>query len=142
MISSSSYFGANVLHPRTISPVIQYGIPIIIWNIFDTSASGTNICHPSIIENEDRKIFKNLCLGLYNDKQFGTCKCGRNLNGWCSSYIYETDIFNCVCHFVCWASFSGCSHFKLQYFDCCWPENGKALQDSVPPFSMHWLRPT
>jgi aspartokinase len=72
-----SYFGANVLHPRTISPVIQYGIPIIIWNIFDTSASGTNICHPSIIENEDRKIFKNLCLGLYNDKQFGTCKCGR-----------------------------------------------------------------
>jgi aspartokinase len=66
-----------VLHPRTISPVIQYGIPIIIWNIFDTSASGTNICHPSIIENEDRKIFKNLCLGLYNDKQFGTCKCGR-----------------------------------------------------------------
>ncbi|CAJ2668145.1 unnamed protein product [Trifolium pratense] len=59
-----SYFGANVLHPRTISPVIRYGIPIIIRNIFNTSASGTKICHPSIIENEDRKILTNYVKGF------------------------------------------------------------------------------
>ncbi|GAU31092.1 hypothetical protein TSUD_322290 [Trifolium subterraneum] len=59
-----SYFGANVLHPRTISPVIRYGIPIIIRNIFNTSVSGTKICHPSIIENEDRKILRNYVKGF------------------------------------------------------------------------------
>jgi aspartokinase/homoserine dehydrogenase 1 len=59
-----SYFGANVLHPRTISPVIRYGIPIIIRNVFNTSASGTKICHPSIIENEDRKILTNFVKGF------------------------------------------------------------------------------
>ncbi|XP_004502255.1 bifunctional aspartokinase/homoserine dehydrogenase 2, chloroplastic-like isoform X1 [Cicer arietinum] len=59
-----SYFGANVLHPRTIIPVIQYGIPIIIRNIFNTSASGTKICHPSLIENEDKKILKDYVKGF------------------------------------------------------------------------------
>ncbi|KAL8170616.1 hypothetical protein V2J09_022420 [Rumex salicifolius] len=39
-----SYFGANVLHPRTIIPVMQYDIPIIIRNIFNPSAPGTKIC--------------------------------------------------------------------------------------------------
>ncbi|KAK7331438.1 hypothetical protein VNO77_25663 [Canavalia gladiata] len=58
-----SYFGANVLHPRTIVPVIQYGIPIIIRNIFNLSASGTKICHPSIID-EDRQILTNYVKGF------------------------------------------------------------------------------
>ncbi|KAK6246627.1 Aspartate/glutamate/uridylate kinase - like 9 [Theobroma cacao] len=40
-----SYFGANVLHPRTIIPVMRYNIPIIIRNIFNLSAPGTMICH-------------------------------------------------------------------------------------------------
>ncbi|KAF8405826.1 hypothetical protein HHK36_007903 [Tetracentron sinense] len=48
-----SYFGANVLHPRTIIPVMRYGIPIVIRNIFNLSAPGTMICQPSDIENED-----------------------------------------------------------------------------------------
>ncbi|XP_015888525.3 bifunctional aspartokinase/homoserine dehydrogenase 1, chloroplastic [Ziziphus jujuba] len=39
-----SYFGANVLHPRTIIPVMRYDIPIIIRNIFNLSAPGTKIC--------------------------------------------------------------------------------------------------
>lgn len=39
-----SYFGANVLHPRTIIPVMQYGIPIVIRNVFNLSAPGTKIC--------------------------------------------------------------------------------------------------
>ncbi|KAI4355464.1 hypothetical protein L6164_004237 [Bauhinia variegata] len=50
-----SYFGANVLHPRTIIPVMQYGIPIIIRNIFNLSATGTKICDPSVNDDEDRQ---------------------------------------------------------------------------------------
>ncbi|CAM6110990.1 unnamed protein product [Calypogeia fissa] len=40
-----SYFGANVLHPRTTTPVMKYKIPIIIRNVFDLSAPGTKIWH-------------------------------------------------------------------------------------------------
>ncbi|KAH0878983.1 hypothetical protein HID58_066377 [Brassica napus] len=46
-----SYFGANVLHPRTIIPVMKYDIPIVIRNIFNLSAPGTMICRQ--IEDED-----------------------------------------------------------------------------------------
>ncbi|KAL9173563.1 hypothetical protein ABFS82_03G123400 [Erythranthe guttata] len=48
-----SYFGANVLHPRTIIPVMKYDIPIVIRNIFNLSAPGTKICRPDGSENED-----------------------------------------------------------------------------------------
>jgi len=60
---SQSYFGANVLQPRTIIPV-RYGIPIIIRNVFNLSSSGTKICHPSIIGDEDKQIFKNYVKGI------------------------------------------------------------------------------
>lgn len=48
-----SYFGANVLHPRTIIPVMRYDIPIVIRNIFNLSAPGTMICQPGVAEDED-----------------------------------------------------------------------------------------
>ncbi|KAE9601151.1 hypothetical protein Lal_00023987 [Lupinus albus] len=48
-----SYFGANVLHPRTIIPVMRYGIPIVIRNIFNLSAPGTKICDSTINDYED-----------------------------------------------------------------------------------------
>ncbi|KAL2497494.1 Bifunctional aspartokinase/homoserine dehydrogenase 1 [Abeliophyllum distichum] len=48
-----SYFGANVLHPRTIIPVMKYDIPIVIRNIFNLSAPGTMICRPVGCENEN-----------------------------------------------------------------------------------------
>ncbi|XP_051139168.1 bifunctional aspartokinase/homoserine dehydrogenase 1, chloroplastic-like [Andrographis paniculata] len=48
-----SYFGANVLHPRTIIPVMKYDIPIVIRNIFNLSAPGTTICRSTGFENED-----------------------------------------------------------------------------------------
>ncbi|CAI9757777.1 unnamed protein product [Fraxinus pennsylvanica] len=47
-----SYFGANVLHPRTIIPVMKYDIPIVIRNIFNLSAPGTMICRPAGSEDE------------------------------------------------------------------------------------------
>ncbi|KAH9623594.1 hypothetical protein KSS87_017318 [Heliosperma pusillum] len=42
-----SYFGANVLHPRTIIPVMQFDIPIVIRNVFNLAAPGTKICRAS-----------------------------------------------------------------------------------------------
>ncbi|KAK1295955.1 hypothetical protein QJS10_CPB15g00189 [Acorus calamus] len=48
-----SYFGANVLHPRTIIPVMKYNIPIIIRNIFNLSAPGTMICQLPTKEKGD-----------------------------------------------------------------------------------------
>ncbi|XP_020590374.1 bifunctional aspartokinase/homoserine dehydrogenase 1, chloroplastic-like [Phalaenopsis equestris] len=46
-----SYFGANVLHPRTIIPVMKYNIPIVIRNIFNLSSPGTMICQQPEKEN-------------------------------------------------------------------------------------------
>ncbi|CAL0306315.1 unnamed protein product [Lupinus luteus] len=59
-----SYFGANVLHPSTIIPVMQYGIPIVIRNIFNLSAPGTKICDSSINDDEDKKNLKNHVKGF------------------------------------------------------------------------------
>lgn len=38
-----SYFGANVLHPRTTLPAMRYSIPISIRNFFNLAAPGTVI---------------------------------------------------------------------------------------------------
>ncbi|WP_343192320.1 bifunctional aspartate kinase/homoserine dehydrogenase I [Buchnera aphidicola] len=39
-----SYFGAKVLHPRTIAPILQFKIPCIIKNTFQPNNEGTLIC--------------------------------------------------------------------------------------------------
>ncbi|MCD7464484.1 Homoserine dehydrogenase [Datura stramonium] len=59
-----SYFGANVLHPRTIVPVMQYDIPIVIKNIFNLSAPGTMICRSSGNEYEDGQKLESLVKGF------------------------------------------------------------------------------
>ncbi|KAL6315279.1 hypothetical protein AAG906_000363 [Vitis piasezkii] len=59
-----SYFGANVLHPRTIIPVMQYGIPIVIRNIFNLSAPGTMICRASVDENEGNQRLESPVKGF------------------------------------------------------------------------------
>lgn len=51
-----SYFGANVLHPRTIIPVMRYDIPIIIRNIFNLSAPGTMICRQPVDEESESLV--------------------------------------------------------------------------------------
>ncbi|KAF2284410.1 hypothetical protein GH714_021573 [Hevea brasiliensis] len=50
-------FGANVLHPRTIIPVMRYDIPIMIRNIFNLASPGTMICQPSMnVSEDDQKL--------------------------------------------------------------------------------------
>ncbi|MCW5196648.1 bifunctional aspartate kinase/homoserine dehydrogenase I [Buchnera aphidicola (Pemphigus obesinymphae)] len=46
-----SYFGAKVLHPRTISPIAKLKIPCLIKNTSKPSAMGTLIC----AENKEKK---------------------------------------------------------------------------------------
>ncbi|OVA14558.1 Aspartate/glutamate/uridylate kinase [Macleaya cordata] len=59
-----SYFGANVLHPRTIIPVMRYNIPIVIRNIFNLSAPGTIICRPPADENGDSQRLDSVVKGF------------------------------------------------------------------------------
>lgn len=45
-----AYFGAKVLHPDTMTPVIARGIPLRIRNAFDVNAPGTLVHAPTIAE--------------------------------------------------------------------------------------------
>ncbi|GAA4278422.1 aspartate kinase [Aquimarina mytili] len=38
-----AYFGAKILHPQTVSPVVDKGIPVLLKNTFDPEAQGTII---------------------------------------------------------------------------------------------------
>ncbi|WP_103865304.1 aspartate kinase [Aquimarina sp. I32.4] len=38
-----AYFGAKILHPQTVSPVVGKDIPVLLKNTFDPSATGTII---------------------------------------------------------------------------------------------------
>ena len=42
-ISELAYYGAKVLHPRTIRPVVERGIPLWVKNTFNPSHPGTRI---------------------------------------------------------------------------------------------------
>jgi len=42
-VSELAYFGAKVLHPRTIRPVVERGIPLWVKNTFNPTCPGTRI---------------------------------------------------------------------------------------------------
>ena len=62
-----AYFGAKVLHPRTIAPVVEQQIPIYIKNSFNPQAKGT--CVSGASENSS-KFIKGIscidCVALIN----------------------------------------------------------------------------
>ncbi len=43
-VSEMAYFGAKVVHPRTIRPVIERDIPLWVKNTFNPAHPGTRIC--------------------------------------------------------------------------------------------------
>ena len=47
-----AYFGADVLHPKTIAPLVAQGIPLRILDSFNPSASGTTIVAAPSAERE------------------------------------------------------------------------------------------
>jgi aspartate kinase len=44
-VGELAYFGAKVLHPRTIRPVVERGIPLWVKNTFNPAYPGTRIVH-------------------------------------------------------------------------------------------------
>jgi len=47
-VSELAYFGAKVLHPKTIRPVLERGIPLWVKNTFNPSHPGTRISSKAI----------------------------------------------------------------------------------------------
>ena len=48
-----SYFGANVLHPRTTLPAMRYSIPVTLRNYFNQAAPGTSISDACVVSNDE-----------------------------------------------------------------------------------------
>lgn len=60
-----SYFGAKVLHPKTIGPIAQYSIPCVIKNTLNPSAPGTVISNqPSEkwVQVKGISLLENMCM--------------------------------------------------------------------------------
>lgn len=74
--SELAYFGAKVLHPKTIKPAIQKNIPVKILNTFNTDAPGT------VITNEEEQSLKSV-----------THKKGITIVNICGAEILETHGF-------------------------------------------------
>ena len=55
-----SYFGAKVLHPKTITPIAQYHIPCYIKNSLNPSAHGTKVSDETDISGLQVKAISNL----------------------------------------------------------------------------------
>jgi aspartokinase/homoserine dehydrogenase 1 len=49
-----AYFGAKVIHPHTMGPAVALGIPILIKNTFNPTASGT--CIHKVERHNDQKV--------------------------------------------------------------------------------------
>ena len=48
-----SYFGANVLHPRTTLPAMRYSIPVTLRNYFNQAAPGTSISDACAVSDDE-----------------------------------------------------------------------------------------
>lgn len=54
-VSELAYFGAKVLHPKTIRPIIERGIPLLVKNTFNPTCPGTRIVRDPEIANGNIK---------------------------------------------------------------------------------------
>jgi aspartokinase/homoserine dehydrogenase 1 len=56
-VSEMAYFGAKVLHPKTIRPIIERNIPLWVKNTFNPSYPGTRIlCDPEVPDGEIKAV--------------------------------------------------------------------------------------
>lgn len=55
-----SYFGAKVLHPKTVAPIAQYHIPCLIKNTFNPDAPGSLVCSERSDDENQVKAISNL----------------------------------------------------------------------------------
>jgi bifunctional aspartokinase / homoserine dehydrogenase 1 len=66
-VSELAYFGAKVLHPKTIRPVVEKGIPLWIKNTFNPNGPATQVVPDNGANNGKGKLravtaIKNLCM--------------------------------------------------------------------------------
>lgn len=59
-VGEMAFYGAKVLHPKTVQPIISRGIPIYVRNTFNPSHPGTLISHES--EESDTVIKAVTCI--------------------------------------------------------------------------------
>lgn len=56
-----SFFGAKVLHPKAIQPVMKKKIPLWIKNTFNRSCPGTKICESAVREKPGVRAITSVC---------------------------------------------------------------------------------
>ena len=61
-----AYFGAKVIHPQTMAPAVDHGIPIRIRNTFNPQAPGSQICGDSIATSQIKGITSISAVSLVN----------------------------------------------------------------------------
>ena len=57
-VSELTYYGAKVIHPKTIRPLAQKQIPLYVRSFLDPSGAGTKISHQQKIGNKACFVFK------------------------------------------------------------------------------------
>ncbi|HHW4680311.1 MAG TPA: bifunctional aspartate kinase/homoserine dehydrogenase I, partial [Xylella taiwanensis] len=61
-----AYFGAKVVHPQTMSPVMKRGVPIIIRNTFQPEHPGTRITSDSVVSGPVKGLTLSPGLAVLN----------------------------------------------------------------------------
>lgn len=61
-----AYFGAKVVHPQTMSPVMKRGVPIIIRNTFQPGHPGTRITADSVVSGSVKGLTLSPGLAVLN----------------------------------------------------------------------------
>ncbi|MFY0605169.1 MAG: aspartate kinase [Cyclobacteriaceae bacterium] len=57
-VSELTYYGAKVIHPKTIRPLAQKKIPLFVRSFIDPQGAGTKISHQEKIGNKACYVFK------------------------------------------------------------------------------------
>lgn len=65
-----AYFGARILHPRTVEPLMDENIPIRIFNI----DAPNNEIKPLTVIDKDKEVVKNTIKSVTNSDDFGVLK--------------------------------------------------------------------
>jgi aspartate kinase len=80
-----AYFGSNILHPRTVEPVLLKNIPIVIRNTFTHSKKGTKIHNHSA-----KKTGKTSIKGITYETGIGLIK----VHGYGAGFGYNSEVIN------------------------------------------------
>lgn len=97
-----AYFGAKVIHPKTMQPAVSAGVPIFIKNTFNPDFPGTRIFTSSTATKDRRRVRKGTVRTsrlkespggrLLRKGERGSCDAAR-----CVSFIFPGKRFHRQC---------------------------------------------